>query len=131
MAAPYSKDLREKIVKAKAKGRTQAQLAADFGVSESFVSRLLARWRNTSSVAPLPRGGGRRPSLDADGMSALGEMVTADSDATFEELCARIEQKVGVVMSTSAMDRALKKLALPRKKSRFTLQSATRRESKA
>jgi transposase len=131
MAAPYSKDLREKIVRAKAKGRTQAQLAADFGVSESFVSRLLARWQSTNSVAPLPRGGGRRPSLDADGMAALREMVTTDSDATFEELCARVEQKLGVVMSTSAMDRALQKLALPRKKSRFTRRSVIRSESKA
>ncbi len=131
MPASYSVDLRTKVVEARDKGRSLDQLAADFGVSVSFITATLKLRRETGSLAPRPRGGGRRPALDADGKAALVELVNADPDATLEELQARILDRVGVSMSLSAVCRTLGKLNLPRKKSRSTPPNATRHASRA
>ena len=131
MPAPYSHDLRRKIVEAHAKGRSQMQLVEDFGVSEYFVWSLLRRFKQTGSVAPKPRGGGRRPALDADGKKVLAELVRATSDATIEELRASVRERLGVEVSKSAMGRMLLALGLPRKKSRSTPVSVIRLESRA
>ena len=131
MPAPYSQDLRRKIVEAHAKGRSQAQLVEDFGVSAYFVYTLLRRFKQTGSVAPKPRGGGNRPSLNAEGKKVLTELVGAKADATIEELRSSVRERLGVGVSKSAMGRMLTALGLPRKKSRSTPRSATPRASKA
>jgi transposase len=131
MPAPYSEDLRRKVAEAHARGRTQAQIVEDFGVSSGFVSTLLKRVRLTGSVAPKPHGGGRRPGLDASGKQAVVDLVGEQPDATIEELRARVRERLGANVSRSAMGRALLALGLPRKKSRSTPPSATARESRA
>lgn len=128
MPAPYSVDLRTKIVEARDTGRTLAQLAADFGVSISFISAILKLRRSTGSVAPRPRAGGRRPALNKAGKDVVVTMVKADPDMTLEELKASVCERLGVSTSVSALSRALGKLNLPRKKSRSTPLSATRSE---
>ena len=58
----YSTDLREKIVRAYDEGLgSQRAISERFGVSRSFVEKLLQRRRLTGEVAALPRGGGRKP----------------------------------------------------------------------
>jgi transposase len=96
----------------------------------AFVKSLLKLRRDTGSVAPRPRGGGRQPSLDAAGKEALVEMVKASPDATLEELQTEIERQVGVSMSVSAVCRTLGKLNLPRKKSHFMPRSEKANESR-
>lgn len=130
MPAPYSEDLRRKIAEAHAKGRSQAQIVRDFGVSSGFVSTLLTRVKQTGSLAAKPHGGGRRPALDASGQRAVVEMVRAQPDATIEELRTRVREQLGATVSKSAMGRALTALGLPRKKSRSTPRSATPRASR-
>jgi transposase len=128
MPAPYSRDLRTKIVEARDKGRSLKQLAADFGVSISFITTTMKRRRETGSVAARPRGGGRRPALDAAGKAVLAEMVKADPDATLKELKASVAERLGVSTSVTALCRALGKLDLPRKKSRSTPRSGRQSE---
>jgi len=129
MPAPYSQDLRRKVVEAHAKGRSQAQWVEDFAVSAYFGATLLKRFKQTGSTAPKPRGGGRRPALDAEGQRVLTEIVAAKSDSTIEELRSSVRERLDVRVSKSAMGRVLTSLGLPRKKSRSTPASATRRES--
>jgi hypothetical protein len=63
---PYAIDLREKLLQAYDQGLgSQRALAVLFGVSRSFVEKLLQRRRTTGEIAPRPHGGGRRPSCDA------------------------------------------------------------------
>jgi transposase len=126
MPAPYSQDLRRKVIEANAKGRSRAQLVEAFGVSEYFVRTLLKRVEHTGSVAAKPHGGGRRPSLDAEGKKVLTELVGAKSDATLEELRQQLQQRLGTCVSKSALGRILTALELPRKKSRSTPRSAIR-----
>ena len=111
----YSIDLRERVVAAcDARDGTRAQIAKRFSVSESWVRKLLQLRRETGSIAPRPRGGGRAPAFDAEAAGRLREAVRADDDATLEELA----RAAGVRCCASAVHRALARLGVTRKKSR-------------
>jgi transposase len=57
-------DLRERVVAACDQGvGTRAQIAARFSVSVSWIRDPLRR-RETGSIAPRPRGGGRAPAFE-------------------------------------------------------------------
>jgi transposase len=112
---PYSMDLRERVVTAcDARDGTREQIAARFSVSVRWIGDLLRRRRETGSIAPKPRGGGRAPAFDEAAAARLREAVKADDDATLEELA----QAAGVACSAPAVYRALKRLGITRKKSR-------------
>lgn len=111
----YSIDLRERVVAAcDAGGATREQIAARFLVSVPWVRKLLRRRRETGSIAPKPRGGGRAPAFDAEAAGRLREAVRADDDATLAELA----RASGVACCASAVHRALARLGVTRKKSR-------------
>jgi transposase len=111
----YSMDLRERIVAAcDARDGTREQIAARFSVSVSWVRDLLKRRRETGSIAPKPRGGGRPPAFDVEAAVRLREAVRADDDATLDEL----GRAAGVACSAPAVYRALRRLEITRKKSR-------------
>ncbi len=113
--AAYSMDLRERVVAACDEGLdTRAEVAERFSVSPSWVRRLLQRRRQTGSIAPRPHGGGQPPAFDGAAAERLRQAVAADPDATLKELAAA----GGVACSTSAVDRALRRLGITRKKSR-------------
>ncbi len=108
-------DLRERVVAAcDARDGTREQIAARFSVSVSWVRDLLMRRRETGSIAPKPRGGGRPPAFDAEAAVHLRAAVRGDDDATLEEL----GRAAGVACSVPAVYRALKRLGITRKKSR-------------
>ena len=110
-----SMDLRERVVAAcDAGGATREQIAARFAVSVPWVRKLLRRRRETGSIAPLPRGGGRAPAFDAEAAGRLREAVRDDDDATLAELA----RAAGVACCASAVHRALARLGITRKKSR-------------
>ena len=63
MPAPYSTDLRQRVIDAyKAKEGSQRQLADRFKVSLSFVQRLVRRYRHTGKVDAKLHAGGAIPS---------------------------------------------------------------------
>ena len=58
----YSTDLRERVVAACDAGdATREQIAARFSVSVPWIRKLLRQRRETGSIEPKPRGGGRPP----------------------------------------------------------------------
>ncbi len=114
---PYSTDLRLKIIEAKHKtNESIGQLADRFGVSYSFVSRLLKRYEATASVEPNPHGGGKPPLLNSRKIEILEQLVEEDNDATLQELSNRLAEKTGVKASLSTICRFLQRLELTRKK---------------
>ena len=120
----YSIDLRQRVVAAcDARDGTREQIAARFSVSVAWLRRLLQRRRETGSIAPRPRGGGRAPAFDAEADGRLRAAVRADADATLEELA----RAAGVACCPSAVHRALKRLGITRKKSRGGRPSRTAR----
>jgi transposase len=111
----YSMDLRERVVAACDDGvDTREEIAERFGVSVSWIRDLLKRRRETGSIAPRPRGGGRPPAFDAEAEQRLRRAVREDDDATLVELA----EAAGVSCCPSAVHRALVRLGITRKKSR-------------
>src|SRR3954453_23081654 len=111
----YSMDLRERVVAACDRGEgTREQIAKRFQVGLAWLSCVLQRGRETGSIEPKPHGGGQKPAFDPPAAERLRQAVADRPDATLEEL----REAVGVDCGTSAVHRALGKLALPRKKSR-------------
>jgi transposase len=85
MAAPYSMDLRERVLKAwKASGDAD-EIATTFGVSRAWVHRLAQRQRETGSIAPRKQTKFRSRVL-AGQEARLTALITARPDSTLAEL---------------------------------------------
>jgi transposase len=111
----YSTDLRQRVVAAcDARDGTREQIAARFSVSASWIRRALGRRRDTGSIEPKPRGGGRAPAFDGEAAARLREAVRADPDATLAEL----GRAAGVACGAPAVYRAPTRLGPTREESR-------------
>ena len=122
----YSLDLRQKILRASEQGLgSQRAIATFFGVSLSFVEKLLRRHRTTGDIAPRPHAGGRRSSCDAAAVAQVRRLVHEQPDATLAEVCEQLFAQRGLRLSVPTMGRLVLSLKLPRNKSRSTPASTT------
>jgi transposase len=109
--ATYSIDLRQKILQACERRLGSQRALADLcGVSLSFVEKLLRRPRTTGELAPTPHAGGQRSRLDAAADTLVRRLVHDNTEATLEELCARVADALGVRVSVATMCRVLQRL---------------------
>lgn len=112
-------DLRTRAVAAARGGAlSRAEVARQFKISERTLYDWLQREQREGALTPRPHGGGQRPAVDADGLEILRALVAANNDRTLEEYARLFEQKTGIRPSTSAMDRAMRRGRISRKKSR-------------
>ena len=126
----YSNDLRRRVVETYEGGEhTLADVADLFSVSLATVKNFLRRHRETGSPDALPHAGGRRPAVNEKARQFIREALRQDNDLTLDELRRRLQAKHKQAISRPTMCRLLQTLGLPRKKSRSTPVSATRRES--
>jgi transposase len=79
MGAPYTKDLRERVVATFRSGMSRAETAALFRVSKSSVQRWSRMVRKTGSVAAQPMGGQRAFAL-VDERERLLERIAQQPD---------------------------------------------------
>jgi len=122
----YSVDLRERVVASVESGECNIPAAARrYKVSEPSIERWLARKRSIGTCAPLPYAGGPTRKL-ASAEAVIRAAVKAQSDATLQELCERVEKETKIKSNSSMMYRELVRLKLPRKKSRSMPASGTR-----
>ena len=85
MAAPYSMDLRERVIQDAEAGLSTKDLTARYHVSRAWVHRLIQRRRETGTIAS------RRPTkfrsrVLAGQEARLAALITARPDATLAEL---------------------------------------------
>jgi transposase len=115
---PYSIDLRQKIVDAYAAGSiSQRQLAANFGVAVSFVSKLLLRHKRYNTIEPSVRLLQTPSKLNEQQLETLREIVLAHSDATLSEIQQYLYNKTDVFLAISTLHQLINfKLGLTRKK---------------
>ena len=92
VTAPMSQDLRQRIVRAVAQGRSARQAAQRFEVSPSAAVKLMQRVRQTGSTAPGKMGGHRRPLLEPH-TDALREMVEGQKGITLREIRAKLAEQ--------------------------------------
>ena len=117
----YSTDLRRKLVQAYEHCvGSQRALADAFGVSPSFVKKVLRRYRTTGQLTPKPPTGGQKPRLDATAQAMLQGMVQAQPNSTLEGLCTRVAAATGIRVSVPTMCRVLQRLGISRRQSRST-----------
>lgn len=110
----YSMDLRERVVQSCDAGdSTREEIAEQFGVSTSWIRRLLQRRREHGSIAARKRGGRRPSKFSGRKLEKLKELLEAQPDATLAEL----RDKSGVKASLTSVFRALDRLDARRKKS--------------
>lgn len=119
MPKPLSNDLRERIILAHVnENLSYKQLAARFCVGEASVKRLVWRWRETGSIAPTTEYvRGPAPLISDENLELVRQWLAEKPDMLIEEMIARLEKEVGVVVSQPTVSRALKlRLDMSRKK---------------
>ncbi len=108
-------DLRDRVVSACDAGEfTRDEIAAAFGVSTSWIRRLLQRRRETGGYGPTGHGGGRRPAFEGARLRRLERLVRLQPDATLAEL----RERSGVDCSLMTVSNTLQRLGYRRKKRR-------------
>jgi transposase len=123
-AEAYSRDLRERVVRAVEAGASCHEAAAAFEVSPSSAIRWVARWRQTGTAAAKPMGGKRAP-LDIHAEWLL-ELIAAEPDLTLQEIRGRL-RACGVFVSASSVWRFFDRHHITFKKKRARSRTRARR----
>jgi transposase len=124
----YSEDLRERIVAARGRGQSAAEVARVFRLSKRSVERYWKQYQSTGSVAARQRGGYRRSRLEKhDG--TLRRWIKKQADLTLAELQQRIRWELGITLGMTALWHRLERLGLSYKKNPARRRSKSSRGS--
>lgn len=127
---PTAEKLRLAIVRAfHEQGLTYEEIADLLDVGTATVNRILRLHRQTGTVAPRPRGGGRISPIRGKVASELKRLVAERPDSTVAELMERLISRTGVQTSLAGVKRALHRLGFTHKKRSSSPSSATRRRT--
>jgi transposase len=98
----YSRDLKERLVRAVADGQPMREAARRFGVAVTTVKRAVVQQRETGSLErkPIP---GRPRTIRGEQEAALRARLAADPEATVLEHCAWWAEHVGQELSEAGM----------------------------
>jgi len=118
----YGQDLRDRVLACS--DMTLVQVAAKFGVSPSYVSKVRARLRDLGDAAPGLQHN-HVPLRLAPFADALRTQIKASSDATLDELRAWLSETQKVSVSYPVMWKVVARLDLTRKKSTSRLSSSS------
>lgn len=126
----YDLKLREHVLAAIDEGRSQQEVAKQFGMSDRTVRRYLRLAQATGSVAARPHAGGPPKLLSGDDTAVLAQLRADDPQATLGVLASRLEERRGVRASTSMIARTLKSMGLRHIRPRRTRASLVRKVDK-
>lgn len=118
MAAPYSQDLRERVLEKYDEGMTTRQIATVFNVCPAWARRVKQRRRESGETSPRRMG---CPVVYKIDRTQLAELVRRYPDATLVEL----RELLGIACATSSICMALKELKLTFKKRRSMRRNRT------
>jgi transposase len=125
MPAPYSMDLRERVVAFVEAGGSRRAAAKHFAMSPSCVIKLMQRKQATGSAMPAPQGG-QKPHALARHADVVTALVGAKPDITLKELQAALAE-CEIATTITSIWRFLAHLGLTHKKSRSTRASKNAR----
>lgn len=92
MARPYSRDLRERVVRAVEGGLSRRQAAGRFALAVSTVVEWVRVWRESGSLSAKPMGGDHNARLKGE-RAWLLERIAAAPDLTLEEIRAELADR--------------------------------------
>ena len=110
--APYSMDLRARVLRDSDAGMPSNEVATKYSVSRSWVDRVKQRRRETGEIAPRKQTQFRRRTLDGHQEYRLVALITAQPDATLAEL----RDALPTTAALSTLWRAIDRLGLTVKK---------------
>ena len=86
MLKPLSDDLRKRIIYAKLRGDTEAQIASEKEVNKSTVTKLWSKYRSTGSYSPRLTLRGRKSRLSDHQLEQVRQTIVDRSEITLQEL---------------------------------------------
>ena len=111
----YSVDLRERIVVARGRGDSAAEVARRFGVSKRSVERYWNLQQQNGSVVGRRRGGYRRSVLEGHD-ERLRQWIEKEPGLTLAQLGERIRKQLHLSLGPTALWHRLERLGLSYKK---------------
>jgi transposase len=115
MPAPYSQDLRDRVIAAVAAGKSARAAAVWFGVSVSTSIRWAQRWRAEGHAMARAMGGDHSSRLK-DHRAAVLDLVAREPDLSLAEIRDRLSAEPGVDVAVSTVWRFLEANKLTLKK---------------
>lgn len=79
-------EVRERIIEARKRGMTVAELSKTYGGSERSIFKLQAIYRATGGIAPRTHTRGRKSSVDAEMLQRIDQTIQETPDITLGEL---------------------------------------------
>ncbi len=122
MGAPYSQDLRDRVLAAYDRSESTKEIADKLRVSPAWARRVNQRRRECGQTTPRKMGNPGHRKIDR---ARLAELVRDQPDATLKEL----RERLGIVCSLGAICMALKAMRLSLKKRQSTRRSRIGRTS--
>jgi len=97
------------------------EASAAFGISRASISRIRKQelQREEPSAQQIPKKRGRHPSLNAEHLIFILDLLEKNSQLTLKELVAEIEKKYEIETSESSLERELQKMEITWKKPSF------------
>jgi transposase len=123
----YSRDLRERVLRALDRGDCPTEIARRFEVSRGWVYRVRDRQQETGVRSSFPIGGHRRSRL-AESEQVLRKWIAAGPDLTLAELQQRLAQQ-GVETKIATLWHQLNKWKLTFKKNLARQRARARRRA--
>ena len=107
MPAPYSQDLRQRVIGFMALGGSARAAATRFDVSVSSATRWAQRWRAEGHARPRAMGGDRRCRLREHSAKVL-QLVARQPDLTLQEIRSALAVSCGITVGLSTVHRFLR-----------------------
>ena len=116
MTAPYSVDLRERVVQLKLTGQYTNQRIADiFMIGITSVKEYVRKYNNNESLIPQ-KPGGREPLLTESDKELIASYVKDKPDATLQNFRDQLEADTGKSVTVPCVYLTIKNLGLSFKK---------------
>lgn len=119
--APYSMDLRTRVLRDSDAGMCSKDVAVKYAVSRAWVDRLKQRRRETGQVTPRVQTVFRRRALTAEQEHRLGLLLLVQPDATLAEL----QTALPTTAALSTLWRAIGRFGLTFKKNGLRRRTTT------
>ena len=130
MTAPYSVDLRERVVKLKLTGQyTNHEIADIFMIGVTSVKEYVRKFNNGETLIP-EKPGGRKPLLTEYDKKLIANYVKGKPDATLQAYRDQLELDTGKSVTIQSIHLVLKSLGISFKKKAFMHKSKSVKTSK-
>lgn len=123
----FTRRERRRIISLYQSGLDTEDIARQFAASESGVRRVWQQYREQGRDEPAFANCGRKPTLTAEQMQQVRQIVQEKPDRFVREVAEEVEKRLGVAACRQTVGRWMRQLGLTRKKSRFMPQSSSGR----